>query len=140
MYQPPGHIARTQRSRSGFTMIEVMIVLVIVAIATAMAIPSMNKWSANQRLHDTARETATTLAFARGEALRTGAVHLVFFGGDTGFNPLVDPQGVVQDVLVVNDGLPGSADQNCLIDANEAVVGFSLPPQGDVQPAPSLAA
>lgn len=120
-------------------MTEVLIVLAIAAVVTALAIPSLNKWSANQRLYDMSRTVEAALAQARGEAQRTGSVYLVFFGADATLSPLVDAGGVTRDMLIVDDGLPGSANQNCLIDAGEAVIGYDLPVQGDVQPGPSQA-
>ena len=127
------------RWRAGFTLPEVAIVIAIVGLASAMALPTMGTFSANQRLQDSIHAIDHVFSLARGEAIRTGNIHLVFFGSDTLGNPLIGPEGLAVGVLVVNDGLPGSADQNCLVDANEAVTGFSLPAQGDVAPGVSNA-
>ena len=111
-----------------------MIVIAIIAIATALALPSMGIRSSNQRLRDSVHTVDSVLSVARSEAVRTGNIHLVFFGSDTAFNPLIDPEGLTVVMLIVDDGLPGSGNQNCLIDANEAIVGYSLPVEGDVTP------
>jgi prepilin-type N-terminal cleavage/methylation domain-containing protein len=125
------------RARSGFTLIETVVVVTILGLAAAVAIPSITQWSANQRLLSSARVVGATLSQARGEAVRSGNIHLVFFGMDNQGNPLVDPDGTVVDMLVVDDGLPGALLQNCLVDANEAVVGHSL--EANITPGQAVA-
>jgi len=114
------------RREAGFTLAEAMIVVAILAIATAMALPAMGRWASNQRLRDMAGTVGSGFSLARSKALQTGNIHLVFFGQDALGNVLTDPSGVEVDMLVVDDGQPGSANQNCLVDANEALVGHSL--------------
>ncbi len=65
---------------------------------------------------------------ARAQAIRTGNNHLVFFAiggaGDTAGNTLAKRNGEAVPILVLNDGAPGSANQNCVIDASEEIITF----------------
>lgn len=103
----------------GFTLVEVVIVVVVVAIVVALAMPTMTQSAANQRLRDAGMSLAGTLNLARSEAIRTGNIHIVFLGEDTLGNPLLDNNGSEVPVLILDDGRPGSANQNCEIDTGE---------------------
>jgi type II secretion system protein H len=110
---------RTRRNGSGFTLVEMMVVLAIITAIIAIAIPMMYSQAANQRLKDTARDIANALTQARGDAVRTGNVHIVFVATDAGGNLLQDAAGNNVAALVLDDGAMGSANQNCQIDAGE---------------------
>lgn len=53
----------------GFTLIEAMVVVALVAILAALAVPSFTTMVANQRLSSAAQELQTLLQFARAEAV-----------------------------------------------------------------------
>lgn len=53
----------------GFTLIEAMVVVALVAILAALAVPSFTTMIANQRLSSAAQELQTLLQFARAEAV-----------------------------------------------------------------------
>lgn len=57
----------------GFTLIELMITIAIMAIILAMAIPSFTQAIENARLGSQTNEFVTAVSTARAEALRTGA-------------------------------------------------------------------
>jgi type II secretory pathway pseudopilin PulG len=108
-------------------LIEVMVVVAILAILAAAAIPMMVGGSADARLKAAVRETSAAFSLARSEAIRTGQIHLVFVGTDASGTALTLSNGDPAVVVVVNDGVPGSANQNCQIDAGETV--FSMAPR-----------
>jgi len=115
------------RSR-GFTLIEIVIVMAIMGITLAFAMPRMQQWLDDQRLKSAARSIADALELGRAEAIRTGNVHLVFFMEErpgvalretfVGQNP-ADPARPIVPIVILNDGRQGSAGQNCLIDVGE---------------------
>lgn len=61
--------SRRQRAPQGFTLIEAMVVVALVAILAALAVPSFNTTIANQRVSSAAQEVQTLLLFARAEAV-----------------------------------------------------------------------
>ncbi|MGH0031891.1 MAG: pilus assembly FimT family protein [Myxococcota bacterium] len=117
---------RSRHPRAGFSLIELTITMAIVTVVVALAIPSMNRWAENERLTESVRSVDAAIGFARSEAIRTGNIHLVFIGLDPGGSTLVGPDGDDVHLLVVDDGLAGSAGQNCAIDAGEASLGVTL--------------
>ncbi len=117
---------KNAKTAAGFTLIETMIVVTVVGVMVATAIPSMNQWLANNRLNDSARSVNAAFSFARSEAIRSGNLHLVFFDKDTGGIDLQDSGGQDVDILVIDEGRPGSTDQDCDIDAGERVLDMNL--------------
>lgn len=72
------------RSQAGFTLVEMVVVLVIVAILAAVAMPSLSSALANQRLRAAATDLVSALLLARSEAIKRGAQVQVapLFAGD----------------------------------------------------------
>ena len=58
--------------RSGFTLIEVMVVLAIVAILAVVAAPALSAWVGAMQLRTTTNELASSLQYARSEAIKRG--------------------------------------------------------------------
>lgn len=59
-------------SRPGFTLVETLVVLVLLAIIAVMATPSFVTWRIRDQVDARARALASTLVFARSEALKRG--------------------------------------------------------------------
>jgi prepilin-type N-terminal cleavage/methylation domain-containing protein len=114
------------RKRRGFTLIELAVVLAIITVMAGLATSATSDWFSNLRVRSSAQLVDAAFAYARSEAIRSGRVHLVFLMEDTQANPLLDVAGDTVPILIVNDGLPGTANQNCKIDPDETVRGLSF--------------
>jgi type II secretory pathway pseudopilin PulG len=115
---------RRNHKTSGMTLIETAIVLVVVGGMLAIAFSSLQGWQRNERAAATVRSLANLLRFASTEAVRTGRVHIAFLSiggaGDVAGTALADENGDWVPALILDDGIPNSAGQNCRIDAGEA--------------------
>ena len=110
----------SRRRSAGFTAIEVMIVVAIIGIFAALAVPSWRAYQANLQLRAAARTVANAFSYARSHALATGNRHVVVFAVDADDacgNPIENSQGVPVPVLVYEDSNGGAA--NCCFDAGE---------------------
>lgn len=104
------------------TIIELMVVIAIVTVVAALAIPSFSGNSANAWLRDASLDVSSALGHARSEAIRTGEVHIVFVQIDADGLGLQNSNGDDVSILILNDGRLASANQNCKVDAGETVV------------------
>lgn len=59
------------RATRGFTLIELMIVIAIIGLTTALAAPALRSWSANSQVQTAASSLATNLRMAQAEAVRS---------------------------------------------------------------------
>jgi prepilin-type N-terminal cleavage/methylation domain-containing protein len=113
--------APSERSRSGVTLIELMVVVGLMAVVLALAVPALSDWMGKQRARAAARSLGDLLMLARGEAIRTGNRYVLFFGNpgntDASGTP-VEKDGDWVPVLLINDGPPVGSD--CQIGAGEA--------------------
>ncbi len=112
-----------KRRSAGFTAIEIMIVVGIVAVFAALAVPSWRAYQSNLRLKTAARTVANAFSYARSQALATGNNHVVVLAvdplnpNDVCGNAIVNSQGNPVPVLVYEDDFGGAP--NCCYDPGE---------------------
>lgn len=109
-----------QKHRRGFTLIEVVVVVVIAGVISAAAVPAVGTFISRQNLRSSARGAADALILARNEAMRSGVNHVVFMSigaagtDDPRGTAIADGQGNPVDIMVLQDD-----DGDCSIDAGE---------------------
>ena len=97
--------------RRGFTTLELLVVIFILLVLTAITFPNLSGWARNQRLKGVARDLMSHFQFARLEAIkRSSTIALAFYPGDG---------GVGNYTVFVDDGV-GGGTPGYLIQDNEA--------------------
>ena len=71
------------RKNSGFTLWEMMVVIAIIAIMSALAVPSYIQWLPKYRAGAASRDVLSTLEYARINAIRTNGNVNVNYAGKT---------------------------------------------------------
>lgn len=59
-----------RKTASGFTLLELLITIAVVAVLAAIAVPSFQNMIATQRMRSAANDLVSTLNFARSEAVK----------------------------------------------------------------------
>jgi type IV fimbrial biogenesis protein FimT len=91
---------RRARSCGGFTVVELLVVMAIVAVLASLAAPSFAELFARRRLEGAATDLSTDLHFARSQAVSDrGAVSLVTGGGGTQYT-ITGGAGVLKTVTL----------------------------------------
>lgn len=76
----------------GFTLVELVIVLAILAAITSLAWPNLRRMSAKGQLQEAARQLRLAVAQARLSAIETGEVRLLRYQPETGNYQVISPQ------------------------------------------------
>jgi type IV fimbrial biogenesis protein FimT len=102
---------------SGFTLIELMVTIGIVAIFSAVAIPNFVSWLPSNKLGSGAREILTTIQLAKMAAIKDSANVVVHFTSATG-----------ECLAFVDDGAGGGTPDDRVRNGSERIVRqFKLP-------------
>ena len=75
---------RTKKRELGFTMIELVIAVAIIAIMTAIAIPGFSTWLPNYRLKSAARDVYSNMQLAKMGAVRNNGNWAIVFDTTAG--------------------------------------------------------
>lgn len=70
------------QAADGFSLMEIMVVLAIIAVLSSISMPAMRGFAASRRLNTSAQAITDTLTFARDMAITERTTHLVVFDID----------------------------------------------------------
>jgi len=77
------HVKRIPVRRTGFTLIEIIVTIAVVAVLASLAGPAFREYLANQRIKSASFDLVAALSFTRSEALkRNASVNLCAAGTD----------------------------------------------------------
>ena len=83
-----------KKNQAGFTMIEMLVVMVVLSVLATIAIPTFSRWYPNYRLRTTAREIYSTIQTAKMTAVKENTNVVVWFDKDNDtFGAFVDTNG-----------------------------------------------
>jgi len=97
-----GQVTKLHRNSHGFTTIELIMVIAIMGVLMAIAIPNFSQWIANYRLKAATREIYSNFQKARIEAIKTNSNIVVSFNLGAG----------TYQVFVDNGGTTGTASDD----------------------------
>ena len=97
------HSRASLRHRGGFTLAEVLIVLVIIGIAVAMAVPRLQGVLHESALKGSMNQVASDLTLTRLRAVRGDTrVSLTINAAGTGYSVIEDPTGTIDTLKSVS--------------------------------------
>lgn len=108
-----------RRTEKGFTLLEIIVVVAIIGIAAAIAVPSIRSFSVKYNFRSAAFEIMTTLMQARTNAARDNGTWQVVFDNAANTFDLTDPNGNV----VSSHGLASYGNGTRLLVAGEGTCG-----------------
>ena len=126
--------------KPGFTLIELILVLVILCIAMALAAPKLSGWSRRTRLRNSAQDFMSAAKYARVNAVANGAMYRLVVDRQSGVFA-VQYQVPGQDFGPVNSdygrgiGLPEGAKIEMTGLAGQVIDTIYFYPTGRVDPA-----
>ncbi|MBU1140796.1 MAG: GspH/FimT family pseudopilin [Proteobacteria bacterium] len=111
------------KKNSGFTLVELMVIVVITGILSAIAIPAIIKWAPNFRLTGATRELYSSMQKARLESVKRNTnIGIVF-------TTVVFPATGGSYTLFVDDGAGTPANAgNATADAGETILSTTTMP------------
>lgn len=74
--------SKTGRIESGFTLIELTVVLVIIGLISLMIIPSLGRFYAGLNFRETTRRLISSINYTRSQAINSKSIHRLNFNQD----------------------------------------------------------
>jgi prepilin-type N-terminal cleavage/methylation domain-containing protein len=121
----------------GFTLLELILVMVILSTVLAMAAPSLRGFFASRKTHDTAAQILALTQFARSQAISEGIVYRLNFDTRLRTYWLTSQQTGTYEQLKTEFGQIFSLPKDVVmeleeLDEDEAIAFLKFTPQGTV--------
>jgi prepilin-type N-terminal cleavage/methylation domain-containing protein len=101
------------RANKGFTLIEMLIVISLIAIITAIAVPQFTRYTQNNALQSAARELAGDIQIIRQRAAADSAAYTLQFLDNTRYTYTLPPNpAVIKNVTTLTDYSDIRFDEN----------------------------
>ncbi len=135
---------RGSETRRGFTLIELMLVLAVIALAAAVVVPSLRGWGQSSRMRDGVDEFVSATHYARTQAISSSKMYRITVdprGGDRGMGQfqvmVLDGQSFAPDTGEF--GNPVQAPDGCRVElmdlGGKSLDSIDFFPNGRSQPA-----
>jgi prepilin-type N-terminal cleavage/methylation domain-containing protein len=121
----------------GFTLLELILVMVILSTVLAMAGPSLRGFFASRKTHDTAAQILALTQFARSQAISEGIVYRLNFDTRERTYWLTSQQAGIYEELKTEFGQVFELPKDIVmeleeLDEDEAITFLKFTPQGTV--------
>lgn len=104
----------------GFTLVEVIIVITIIGIISAIAIPNFIAWLENNRLRDSSQDLLSNVQYAKFEAIKRNRNVVITFAPVACAPAIPQPGGSY--TIFADDGNGGGVSGNSIREANEPIL------------------
>ena len=124
-------VSHHQRA-SGYTLIEILIVVAILAAVSALAVPALRGPLERTRLRSAARNVQSAIGKARNAAIRTGRVHTIEYEPGSGrfrLDRSCEPTMPEFETSGATSAIPASVDEllDPTVDDQASAIQFELP-------------
>jgi prepilin-type N-terminal cleavage/methylation domain-containing protein len=116
---------RTRRDESGFTMIEVMVVIGIIAILAGAAIPGFSAWIPDYRLKSAVQDLYSNMQLAKMEAIRSNSQYRISFDTTNKTYQVIRPDGSTEKEVNLSDYGSGVTYGGGGVEYDDDDIGFT---------------